>query len=94
MHSASGECPGLPGAHPVSVRRYGMCLAVNLIRGLSVIIAEMARSGTQVTFHYPHMPPAQPATQSDRKIRQLHVSRGHPDFRAGEGGQPGVRGVH
>jgi len=73
-------CPGLSGAHPVSVRRYGMCLAVNLIRGLSVIIAEMARSGTQVTFHYPHMPPAQPATQSDRKIRQPHVRRGHPDF--------------
>jgi len=75
-HTASGECPGLSGAHPVPVRRYGMCLAVDL-GGLSVIVAEMARSETQVTFHYPYMPPAQPAVQSDRKIRQLHVRRGH-----------------
>ena len=42
-------------------------MAVDL-GGLSVIVAEMARSETQVTFHYPYMPPAQPAVQSDRKI--------------------------
>ena len=51
-------------------------MAVDLIRGLGVIVAEMARSGTQVTFHYSYMPPAQPAAQSDRTSAEVILISG------------------
>jgi hypothetical protein len=50
VHRASGKCTVLSGAHPVSVRRCGMCLAVDLIRGLSVIAAEMTGAEVKSQF--------------------------------------------
>ena len=59
-----------------------MCLAVDLIRGLSVIVAEM--TGAELKSRFTILACRQHSQH--RKIRPLHVRPGHPDLGAGEGG--------